>query len=671
MRRSLLLLFVFFGFQSCDDDYLDLQPKTEISSDLFYSEYDGALRGLSTLYARLADKDDGLIGKERFVSSSDIRNAIGEFREFSWSSSNRDISELWRKYYAFISQANEIISRITENKNEINSTLFLSTLESTYIKDNIGTNFNIEPANMLLAEARFLRAYAYFTLYRYFGGVPIVTEFESVFPEDIKRATRDEMFTFIEEDLLFSLENCLPNLFDGESVSNYGRITKGAAAGLLAKSYVFEASYIRRSEIFGNQISEDIGNRNKDDLYAKALEYCNALIDGSDYGSYELVDFYPTIFTKPNKEILFGMNADEGYGTGSDIAPNWGIDGDRRYGGSGGSCTSLLPILYELPTWEYNSRIADLYWDYGGIDNDIHQVSDNPNDSDKLIKLYDESGIFSLTGDLTRRTWNTIKAVITGNNDAKSGMWITEPIGKLMPDFFIEPGKGSGGYTSEELKVMNEIFASFELQKWMNNDETLLWNVKLWQFSKFRKKPPQLMGNSYDPEWSGVDYPILRLGEIFLLKAEALLFTGDVAGAIKSINDIRDRANYQSDLNDMFLNHGDASYSYIANAVTPIPENISFDVALKELLFERVRELVGEDDCRWLDVARFPDVVELDYKDISEYPDPLHHMKWYRDDRLYYRVNDVFNSTDVHRVLWPIPQTEFKFFPNMKQNPGY
>ena len=65
------------------------------------------------------------------------------------------------------------------------------------------------------------------------------------------------------------------------------------------------------------------------------------------------------------------------------------------------------------------AELSDLYWDYGGIDNDIHQVSDNPNDSDKLIKLYDESDIFSLTGDLTRRTWNTIKAVITGNNDAK------------------------------------------------------------------------------------------------------------------------------------------------------------------------------------------------------------------------------------------------------------
>ena len=106
------------------------------------------------------------------------------------------------------------------------------------------------------------------------------------------------------------------------------------------------------------------------------------LIDGSDYGSYELVDFYPTILL--NQRNFIGMNADEGYGTGSDIAPNWGIDGDRRYGGSGGSCTSLLPILMN---YRLGNAIAgaDLYWDYGGNDNDIHQVSDNPNDSDKLI----------------------------------------------------------------------------------------------------------------------------------------------------------------------------------------------------------------------------------------------------------------------------------------------
>ena len=66
-------------------------------------------------------------------------------------------------------------------------------------------------------------------------------------------------------------------------------------------------------------------------------------------------------------------------------------------------------------------------------------------------------------------------------------MWITEPIGKLMPDFFIEPGKGSSGYTSEELKVMNEIFASFELQKWMNNDETSCGMLNFGSFLNLEK----------------------------------------------------------------------------------------------------------------------------------------------------------------------------------------
>jgi len=671
MKKILFISLFIISFYSCDEDFLDEHSKTEIPTDEFYTKYDGALRGLSTLYARLGDKEDGLIGKERFVSSADIRNAGNPFRQFAWSSVDKDISGLWRKYYAFIAQANQVITKIEENKEAIDNSLYLSTLESSYIKKNLTTNLDITPSEMLLGEARFMRAYAYFTLYRYYGGVPIVTEVQNIFPKDINRATRDEMFQFIESDLLYARDHCISNNIAGESTTNYGRITSGAAVGMLAKTHVFEASYIRRAEKSGLQIGEVVGNRNKEELYAKALVYCDALIENDTYGTYGLIDFYPAIFTKPNKEILFGMMAEEGYGLGSNIASNWGINGAREYGAAGGSCTSLLPMLYDMPTWEYNSRIKDMYWDYGGIDTDIHDAVDNPNPSDKLIEMYSDLDIYTLTGDNTRRAWNTIKAVITGENGVKGGMWITEPYGSQLPDFYISPGKGFGNYTNEEKVILDEIFSPNEITKWKTLDETLLWNVKLWQFSKFRKKTPQLIGSDYDSEWSGVDYPILRLGEVYLLKAEALLFTGDVTTAIKTINIVRDRANNQADLNDMFLNQGDASYSYIPNAVLLLPESLSQTQAEKELLFERVRELCGEDDCRWLDVGRFPDIVEFDYKDICEYPDPLHHMKWYRNDQLNFRVNDVFNSSDIHCVLWPIPQSEFKFFPNMKQNPGY
>jgi len=671
MKKILYILILASFFFACEDDFLEVQPKTEIASDGFYKEYDGAISALSTLYARLGDKDDGLIGKERFVSSALTRNASGPFREFSWSSSNSDIEELWRKYYAFIAQANEILSKIKENQDAINSTLFQSEFESNYIKQNLADNPNISAAEMLMGEARFMRAYAYFTLYRYYGGVPIVSEVQNQFPRDTKRATRDEMFEFIEEDLLFALEKCQPNNIGGKAVTNYGRITKGSAAGMLAKTYVFEASYIRRAEMWGSQIGEQTGSRNKNDLYTKALAYCNDLINGGKYGDYQLTEFYPAIFTKANKEILFGMIAEEGFGLGSDIASNWGISGDNRFGGRGGNTTSLLPMLYDMPTWEHNSRIKDMYWDYGSINSDIHQPGDNPNSIDKLASEYVSLGTHTLTGDKVRRTWNTIKAAITGEKGVPVGMWITEPFGKFMPDFYIEPGKGLSNYSANENKVLKQILATHEIDRWKTSPDSLLYNVRFWNFGKFRKIPPQKITNEYNSQWSGNYYPILRLGEIYLLKAEAHLFTGDAISAINAMNVVRDRANFQGDLNDMYWNQGDASYSYVANAVTPIPTTISVEQAKKELLFERIRELVGEDDCSWLDAGRFPDIVEFDYKDISEYGDPLHRMKWYMDERLFYYVNDVFNSEDIHRALWPIPQREFKYFPNMIQNPGY
>jgi len=88
----------------------------------------------------------------------------------------------------------------------------------------------------LLAEARFLRAFFYFDLVRSFGGVPIITSYDELFESDIyerKRATVDEVYQLIEEDLTFAANN-LP-LKSEYSGADAGRATKGAAQGILAK----------------------------------------------------------------------------------------------------------------------------------------------------------------------------------------------------------------------------------------------------------------------------------------------------------------------------------------------------------------------------------------------------------------------------------------------------
>ena len=93
-----------------------------------------------------------------------------------------------------------------------------------------------------VAEAKFLRAYQYFDLVRYFGGVPLVLGMKMPSEiEGIQRASAAEVYTQIENDLK-DAANVLP--VKGEYASaDLGRATKGAAQGLLAKAYLYQEKY--------------------------------------------------------------------------------------------------------------------------------------------------------------------------------------------------------------------------------------------------------------------------------------------------------------------------------------------------------------------------------------------------------------------------------------------
>lgn len=83
---------------------------------------------------------------------------------------------------------------------------------------------------------------------------------------------------------------------------------------------------------------------------------------------------------------------------------------------------------------------------------------------------------------------------------------------------------------------------------------------------------------------------VYRLGETYLLAAEAAFNTGDVASAAKYINVVRQRAAYPTG-------------NVAAMTITPA------DVTLDYILDERARELAGE-QTRWLDLVRTNKLVE-------------------------------------------------------------
>lgn len=108
------------------------------------------------------------------------------------------------------------------------------TLYNHYLDEYAG-----EDATMT-AEVRFLRALHYYYLMDGWGSVPFLTTVSS---ENPKQATRQEIFDFVESELL----DCVNNLSDAKaknsSDANYGRADKAAAWLLLSRLYLNAETY--------------------------------------------------------------------------------------------------------------------------------------------------------------------------------------------------------------------------------------------------------------------------------------------------------------------------------------------------------------------------------------------------------------------------------------------
>ncbi|OJV15472.1 MAG: RagB/SusD family nutrient uptake outer membrane protein [Dyadobacter sp. 50-39] len=145
----------------------------------------------------------------------------------------------------------------------------------------------------------------------------------------------------------------------------------------------------------------------------------------------------------------------------------------------------------------------------------------------------------------------------------------------------------------------------------------------------FDSKRPDM---TYEP--GSRDYYVVRLADVYLMLAEALLQSGDKAGAAEAINMVRYRAGWPGKKDKMLI---DAK-----------------DLTMETIIEERARELAGE-QTRWLDLKRWGLLVDR----VKKY-------------------NPQASAIQAYHALRPIPQTQIdrsakttdgkSVFP---QNPGY
>ena len=278
----ILASLVILGSAASCDKYLDVKnPNNQTTYDFGYTEADleealvacyNRIR-LEGTFARVGYTLDAVRGDEVWNASQqwylpyDNLNSTGQI----------DIGDQWpwRDNYHVVNRCNLVLSRIEE-----------AGLTGTGI-------------DRIKGQALFLRALAYYTLATYYQEVPLFIEYsqydsiETMYAENV---SQDVVFDRIETDLNEAIQ-LLPTRDAGGEWAK-GRATKGAAAGYLARAYMFRHNY------------ED------------ALKLLKDLINGT-YGHYELTKDYGDNFREGanyenNAESLFEVQfLDYGMG-GSD-----------------------------------------------------------------------------------------------------------------------------------------------------------------------------------------------------------------------------------------------------------------------------------------------------------------------------------------------------------------
>ncbi|BAO54892.1 RagB/SusD family nutrient uptake outer membrane protein [Nonlabens marinus] len=321
----ILLFVVAVGVNACSEDYLDIESEDLNSENFFNSQadYESALVAaydlLQSTYLNvmLGDiaSDNTLAGGE---SATDVIG-IQQIDDMMHTPVNAQLSDIWRWMFAGVNRANYILE----------------------FQDK--TDFPEKPR--VLGEARFLRAYYYFELVKFFGDVPLVVDKRFLFGDqfEVDRTPKEQVYAQIEQDLLYSIENLQ------YTTPDVGRATKGSAQALLGKVYLFQQKYGEAADVL-------------DDLILS--------------NQYSLVQDYSTIFENDNEnnsESVFEIQYSdlEGAGFGclqcSEGNVAVGFNGIRNYNGplfdSGFSFnvpTQEVVDLFEPADVRKNTAILDI-----------------------------------------------------------------------------------------------------------------------------------------------------------------------------------------------------------------------------------------------------------------------------------------------------------------------
>ena len=260
------VLFILMLLSGCSSEWLDIKPQGRFTEEdlpsgslegRVFAAYAGlrseATSGLPYVAVHNIRSDDVHLGS----NSGDYAAAGPIYDEFNYPLSHWLTDGYWSGHYSLINLTNNVITAIDSIAEPDNSTL------------------------INVAEAKFLRGWAYFNLVRAFGEVPIIDfritdQASAIRP----KSTIEEVYELIDSDISEAVA-LLPEIWEDFP----GRATRGSALAVQTKTFMARGNF------------------------SEALQSAKSIISS---GVYKLADDYSKIFTEDgenNLESIFEIQA--------------------------------------------------------------------------------------------------------------------------------------------------------------------------------------------------------------------------------------------------------------------------------------------------------------------------------------------------------------------------
>ncbi|MDB4892239.1 MAG: hypothetical protein JWL61_4094 [Gemmatimonadetes bacterium] len=618
MKRSILpavtLAAALAGFAGCVS--IDEKLITGVSSQ-YYATPDGLNSALISSYAQLR----GFYGKEQLLSITQVGTDTWQAADQQGSNNNN--------FDAYNGQLNSQAAELANTWNPAYQ--MINTLNAALDRGPGTAGIPAATKNALLGEAHFLRALEYFTLVQFFGDLTLsLHENQGVVLEASRQPAAD-----VYKAIIADLDTAITQL--PLTTADYGRATRGAAQTLRSKVYL-----TRAYKTYGAGAAD----------FTAALADAKAVIAS---GTYALEPVYADLwcvaragdpgrggfcdntgYVQNRKEFIFTVqfnynqanNDVDGtpqynylhlvYGSQYDnSAAGVGIPRDIN---NGRPFRRLKPTQYGFSVFNQRyagtpgaSDILDTRFDgsyqtvwyatVGGQRNPIGTCPTNQTPQVGLVAC--TSNAVVNVGDTTIVYANY--AVDNAKRQAsKYTIRTTCPVGLADPSVYCGDNFGE-------------------------NNGYIGWD----RYPVLKKFQDNLRLGGFNDQNGGKVQVVFRLGEVYLLAAEADLGLSNTTEAAQMINVLRTRAASPTHKTDP------------AFQVTPAQINLDF------IMDERERELAGEFN-RWYDLVR---------------PGPAFFLARVQKYNPKARPN-----VQTKHALRPIPQSQIDgvvLGPKYPQNPGY